>query len=235
MPTGAGLRPGAKAPDEPPDPTGGAPALGPYRRAATGNGATARSEAPASAKAAGNSYPLCLPPPRQSSTLLGDHQVHRGGLVVIGVARGRPARPPRPGGGSDKRGSVNLMPVGMTVSTGTGPPLSGAVSSTGAGSCRLPTSWGPTSWGPTSSVRPSRRSCAPIPPSSPRPVISRRFLCGLTSGRLSAEAAVALLGEERRDAEPGAGRRRARREPWCARMFSLRFLEITAVLGRLRF
>ena len=31
----------------------------------------ARSEAPASAKAAGNSYPLRLPPPRQSSTLLG--------------------------------------------------------------------------------------------------------------------------------------------------------------------
>ena len=30
----------------------------------------ARSEAPASAKAAGNSYPLRLPPPRQSSTLL---------------------------------------------------------------------------------------------------------------------------------------------------------------------
>ena len=29
MPTGAGLRPGAKAPDEPPDPTGGAPALDP--------------------------------------------------------------------------------------------------------------------------------------------------------------------------------------------------------------
>ena len=29
----------------------------------------ARSEAPASAKAAGNSYHLCLPPPRQSSTL----------------------------------------------------------------------------------------------------------------------------------------------------------------------
>ena len=29
----------------------------------------ARSEAPASAKAAGNSYPLRLPPPRQSSTL----------------------------------------------------------------------------------------------------------------------------------------------------------------------
>ena len=29
----------------------------------------ARSEAPESAKAAGNSYPLCLPPPRQSSTL----------------------------------------------------------------------------------------------------------------------------------------------------------------------
>ena len=30
----------------------------------------ARSEAPASAKAAGNGYPLRLPPPRQSSTLL---------------------------------------------------------------------------------------------------------------------------------------------------------------------
>ena len=29
MPTGAGLRPGAKAPAEPPDPTGGAPALDP--------------------------------------------------------------------------------------------------------------------------------------------------------------------------------------------------------------
>ena len=28
-PPGAGLRPGAKAPDEPPDPTGGAPALDP--------------------------------------------------------------------------------------------------------------------------------------------------------------------------------------------------------------
>ena len=41
----------------------------PVRRAATGKGATARSEAPASAKAAGNGYPLCLPPPRQSSTL----------------------------------------------------------------------------------------------------------------------------------------------------------------------
>ena len=36
-------------------------------------------------------------------------------------------------------------------------------------------------------------------------VISRRFLCGLTSGWLSAEAAVALLGEERRDAERAAG------------------------------
>ena len=29
MPTGAGLRPGAKAPEEPPDPTGGALALDP--------------------------------------------------------------------------------------------------------------------------------------------------------------------------------------------------------------
>ena len=36
-------------------------------------------------------------------------------------------------------------------------------------------------------------------------VISRRFLCGLTSGWLSAEAAVAFLGEERRDAERAAG------------------------------
>ena len=36
-------------------------------------------------------------------------------------------------------------------------------------------------------------------------VISRRFLCGLTSGWLSAEAAVAFLREERRDAEPAAG------------------------------
>ena len=35
-------------------------------------------------------------------------------------------------------------------------------------------------------------------------VISRRFLCGLTSGWLSAEAAVAFLGEERRDAERAA-------------------------------
>ena len=36
-------------------------------------------------------------------------------------------------------------------------------------------------------------------------VISRRFLCGLASGWLSVEAAVAFLGEERRDAERGAG------------------------------
>ena len=36
-------------------------------------------------------------------------------------------------------------------------------------------------------------------------VISRRFLCGLTSGWLSAEAAVTFLGEERRDAERAAG------------------------------
>ena len=34
--------------------------------------------------------------------------------------------------------------------------------------------------------------------------ISRRFLCGLTSGWLSAEAAVAFLGEERRDAARAA-------------------------------
>ena len=37
---------------------------------------------------------------------------------MIGVARDGPARPPRPGGGSDKRGSVNLMPVGMAVEDG---------------------------------------------------------------------------------------------------------------------
>ena len=36
-------------------------------------------------------------------------------------------------------------------------------------------------------------------------VISRRFRCGLASGWLSVEAAVAFLGEERRDAERGAG------------------------------
>ena len=36
-------------------------------------------------------------------------------------------------------------------------------------------------------------------------VISRRFLCGLASGWLSVVAAVAFLGEERRDAERGAG------------------------------
>ena len=36
-------------------------------------------------------------------------------------------------------------------------------------------------------------------------VISRRFLCGLTSGWLSAEAAVAFLREERRAAERAAG------------------------------
>ena len=36
-------------------------------------------------------------------------------------------------------------------------------------------------------------------------VISRRFLCGLTSGWLSAEAAVAFLREERRAVERAAG------------------------------
>ena len=43
--------------------------------------------------------------------------------------------------------------------------------------------------------------------------ISRRFLCGLSSGWLSAEAAVAFLGEERRDAERAA---RAGRLPGAA-------------------
>ena len=40
-------------------------------------------------------------------------------------------------------------------------------------------------------------------------VISRRFLCGLTSGWLSAEAAVAFLREERRDAERAAAAARS--------------------------
>ena len=54
-------------------------------------------------------------------------------------------------------------------------------------------------------------------------VISRRFLCGLTSGWLSAEAAVAVLGEERRDAERAAGAEAPRscstgsRIPWTGR------------------
>ena len=37
MPTGAGLRPGAKATEHPPDPTGGAPVLDPTDEAGAGN------------------------------------------------------------------------------------------------------------------------------------------------------------------------------------------------------
>ena len=46
----------------------------------------ARSEAPESAKAAGNSYPLCLPPPRQSSTL------HESGQYLDNPAVGESGR-----------------------------------------------------------------------------------------------------------------------------------------------
>ena len=53
----------------------------------------------------------------------------------------------RRGPGSDKRGYVNRAP------SQPGPRCAG----------------GATFWPPSSSVRPSRRSCAPIPPSSPRP------------------------------------------------------------------
>ena len=53
----------------------------------------ARSEAPASAKAAGNSYPLCLPPPRQSSTL------HECGRYPRRGADGLSIRTPRTWGG----------------------------------------------------------------------------------------------------------------------------------------
>ena len=40
---------------------------------------------------------------------------------------------------------------------------------------------GATSWPPSSSVRPSRRSCAPIPPSSPRPTSPGASAAGLAS------------------------------------------------------
>ena len=57
MPTGAGLRPGAKATEHPPDPTGGAPAPDPTdeRRLETESRRGVRHRQ--RAKAAGNSYP----------------------------------------------------------------------------------------------------------------------------------------------------------------------------------
>ena len=65
----------------------------------------ARSEAPASVKTAGNSYPLCLPPPRQSSTLHksgrypptgeGDVQGSARKNVAFGAARVYPVTVPR--------------------------------------------------------------------------------------------------------------------------------------------
>ena len=69
--------------------------------------------------------------------------------------------------GRIKRGSVNLMPVGMAV----GGDGSTVVPGPRRAPARAAARWDelPTSWGPSSSVRPSRRSCAPIPPSSPRP------------------------------------------------------------------
>ena len=66
---------------------------------------------------------------------------------------------------------------------------------------------GATSWPPSSSVRPSRRSCAPIPPYFSAADISRRFLAGLASDLLSAAAAAFVGGgeEERRDVERAFG------------------------------
>ena len=62
---GESLRPTAT-----PRPCGHRASFRPYRRAATGNGATARSEAPALRKLPGTATPIRLPLPRQSPTLL---------------------------------------------------------------------------------------------------------------------------------------------------------------------
>ena len=86
-----------------------------------------------------------------------DEAARRNGDAELGP------RPPRAGGGSDKRGSVNLMPVGMAVDGDGSTVVQGRVEH------RRGQLQQPTSWRPSSSVRPSRRSCAPIPPSSPRP------------------------------------------------------------------
>ena len=63
---GESLRPTAT-----PRPCGHRASFRPYRRAVTGNGATARSEAPALRKPPGTATPIRLPLPRQSPTLQG--------------------------------------------------------------------------------------------------------------------------------------------------------------------
>ena len=81
-------------------------------------------------------------------------------------------RGPRAVEGPITGGYVNLMPVGMAVGGGRVHRCPGPRRAPARAAARwdeLPTSWRPSSWGPSSSVRPSRRSCAPIPPSSPRP------------------------------------------------------------------
>ena len=62
---GESLRPTAT-----PRPCGHRASFRTYRRAATGNGAMAGSEAPALRKLPGTATPIRLPPPRQSPTLL---------------------------------------------------------------------------------------------------------------------------------------------------------------------
>ena len=53
-----------------PRPCGHRASFRPYRRAATGDGATARSEAPALRRPPATATPICLPLPRQLPTLL---------------------------------------------------------------------------------------------------------------------------------------------------------------------
>ena len=59
----------SRRPTATPRPCGYRASFRPYRRAATGNGATARSEAPALRKPPGTATPVRLPQPRQSPTL----------------------------------------------------------------------------------------------------------------------------------------------------------------------
>ena len=102
----------------------------------------------------------------------------RGGLLVDGPLLRR-------GHGSDKRGYVNRDP------SQPGPRCAGGA-----------TSWPP----PSSSVRPSRRSCAPIPPSSPRPTSPGASSPAWPRTWLSAAAAAFVGGEEeRRDVERAVG------------------------------
>ena len=65
----------------------------------------ARSEAPASAKAAGNSYPLCLPPPRQSSTLLKVQIRPPKGVIGAGMGLGHRCLQAEPGFEQPTRGA----------------------------------------------------------------------------------------------------------------------------------